>query len=155
MYDLAIKNSQWRRTAELERLVQRHEIPSFNSLAACVIKLLRFCVIKLLRFSEGGWQHVPGMLDKRYDYFLMKLYVFLVHETEFYVQVCCETNLYQFFVSPVYARYGDPPLWGPPVPTTLYIYIYIEIWGPGGGGGQISSVIGTGGPRISGDMGIL
>ena len=27
--------------------------------------------------------------------------------------------------------------------------------GTGGGGGQISSVIGTGGPRISGDMGIL
>ena len=27
---------------------------------------------------------------------------------------------------PVYARYGDPPLWGPPVPITL------EIWGPGG-----------------------
>ena len=31
-----------------------------------------------------------------------------------------------FATIPVYARYGDPPLWGPPVPTTL------EIWGPGG-----------------------
>ena len=55
-------------------------------------------------------------------------------------------------ISPVYARYGDPPLWGPPVMGHPGPHNARDM---GTGGAQISSVIGTGGPRISGDMGIL
>ena len=59
------------------------------------------------------------------------------YDTGTLAALCSRDTRYSIVGEPVYARYGDPPLWGPPGPHNARDM--------GTGGPQISSVIGTGG----------